>query len=406
MAIDSVSREYITLSFGIDRLFSGFIDAYFGPEEIRTHALAEAESSPRDLLARASKLASAIEAGDYPDVRKRFLVAQVAAMKTILRKLAGDEIGYIDEVRSCFDIEPAYVDERELDLSIDQLDRLLPGSGDVRERMIAWRKQYVISNETARQAISLIMDQARRRTAAFVDLPRGEEVEIVFVDDKPWSGYNWYLGSYRSRVDINTDLPIHVHELPSLVTHEAYPGHHTEHALKERFLYNELGYGEATIQLINAPECVISEGIATLAERIAFPGDEGVTWQSQVLYPAAGIQGDPEREALIAKARAALRAVGGNAALRLHDRGHSETAVVEFFMKYGLNSEAEARQRLRFIADPLWRPYIFTYHVGRDLLGRWLDRFPESDRLARFKTLLTEQITPGMIIEQIATQSS
>jgi hypothetical protein len=76
--------------------------------------------------------------------------------------------------------------------------------------------------------------------------------------------------------------------------------------------------------------------------------------------------------------------------------------VVDYLMRYGLRSEPEARQSFRFIADPLWRPYIFTYHVGRDLLGRWLDLAPAGARQARFARLLTEQIAPSQIAAQIA----
>src|SRR5262249_2754840 len=155
--------------------------------------------------------------------------------------------------------------EAVFDAAIAELDALLPGEGDVRERMIAWRKRYVVETETARQMIGLITAETRRRTAAFVALPAGEEIETTFVQDKPWSGYNWYPGEYRWGVEVNPDLPIHAHTLIPLLAHEGYPGHHTEHSLKEQILYRDHGYGEHAIQLINTPECVISEGIATLA---------------------------------------------------------------------------------------------------------------------------------------------
>jgi hypothetical protein len=406
MSLDPISREYVSLSFAIDRLFPGFIDAYFGPPELKAQALAVSDSDTRSLAARIALLAGNVESGDYSDTRRGYLRAQIRAMATIVRKLAGESIGYIDEVSSCFDIEPTFTPESVFEEAIQELHDLLPGTGDARERMIAWRAGYVVSLEAARRSIDLILNEARRRTEEFQKLPPDEEVEIVFVEDKPWSGYNWYLGKYRSRVDINTDLPIHAHELASLITHEAYPGHHAEHALKEQVLVHERGYGEHTIQLINTPECVISEGIATLAESIIFPDNEGIRWQAETLYPAAGIVGEPEREARISQARVALRAVGGNAALLLHDRSETEDNVVAYLMRYGLNSEKEALQRLRFIADPLWRPYIFTYHVGRDLLGKWLQLLPTTEQLGRFRSLLIEQITPSHIAQQIATGNS
>jgi hypothetical protein len=398
---DPISSEYLSLSFAIDRRFPGFIDAYFGPPEIREAAQVKAYSDPEELLKRATALADVVAAGPYPDSRKGFLLAQIRAMAMISRRLTGQPVDYVDEVRACFDIEPAYSPESVFDTAIAELNELLPGEGDVRERMIAWRDGYVVTPETARRLIDLIEAETRRRTETFVQLPPGDGVEIAFVYDKPWSGYNWYLGDYRSRVDVNTDLPIHAQDLTGLIAHEAYPGHHTEHALKEQVLYREHGYGEHAIQLINTPECVISEGIATLAESIVFPGEEGPRWQADTLYPAAGIAGDPVREARIAKARTALRAVGGNAALRLHAEGQSEDEVIAYLMRYGLASEQEARQRFRFIADPLWRPYIFTYHVGRDLLSRWLDLAPPEERRARFRSLLTEQVTPSQIAAQI-----
>ena len=64
-------------------------------------------------------------------------------------------------------------------------------------------------------------------------LPDGEICDFELVTDKPWSGFNTYLGGLRSRVDINTDLPVLSLFLPHLVAHEAYPGHHTEHTRKE-----------------------------------------------------------------------------------------------------------------------------------------------------------------------------
>jgi hypothetical protein len=85
-----------------------------------------------------------------------------------------------------------------------------------------------------------------------------------------------------------------------------------------------------------------------------------------------------------------------------HVDGASTDEIVAYLMTYSLRTEEEARHRLRFIDDPLWRPYIFTYHVGRDLLGRWLDQAPAEDRLARYRQLLTEQVTPSGIRGQLA----
>jgi hypothetical protein len=396
MTLDPISRDYLALSFAIERHFPGFIDAYFGPPEIKAEAEAREAVPPAELAEHIAGLARRVAASDYPEPRTRFLAAQLRAMETIARRLGGEPMDYLDEVRALFDIEPEYTPESRFEEAIADLDDLLPGAGDVRERMIAWRARYVVSPEMARRLADVIVAEARRRTEAFVDLPANEGVEIAFVADKPWSGYNWYLGDAHSRIDINQDNPIHAHELAGLIAHETYPGHHAEHALKERVLYRERGYGEHAIQLINTPECVISEGIATLAESIIFPGDEGPRWQAENVLPVAGLEGEPEREAAIARALGAQRAVQANAAIMLHERDASEDQVVAYLSRYRLRTEAEARHSLAFIKDPLWRPYVFTYSVGRQLLSKHLAPLPLPERQAQFAKLLIEQITPSM----------
>jgi hypothetical protein len=395
--LDAFGREYARLSFAIERHVPGFIDAYLGPDDLRAaldpgptgypqaHALVTAT---RELLARIPML-------DATEGRKGYLTKQVEAMLATARRVAGEELPYREEVRLLFDIEPVATPAGVYDAAIADLETLLPGDGPIAERLIAWRQSYAIPPETARRLVDIILPELRARTQEFVDLPEGESIEIRMVQDQPWSGYNWYLGNGRSRVDLNTDLPIYAYRLTDLLAHEGYPGHHTEHALKER-LYTEQGLGERALQLINTPECVISEGIATLAEKMLFDPNELVRFRRERVYPAAGISGDTEREVAIGTALRILRSVPGNAALLLHEEGRDPQDVVAYLQRYGLVAEAEARQRLRFIADPLWRAYIFTYHVGYELISGWLDQVP-AERHGRFRTLLTEQVYPSQI---------
>jgi hypothetical protein len=397
--LDAFGREYARLSFAIERHVPGFIDAYLGPEHVRA-ALdssdpAGAPPAPDALVVAARDLLASIPALDAPEGRKGYLTKQVEAMLAIARRVAGEELPYREEVRLLFDIEPRATPEAVYDAAIADLDALLPGEGPIAERMIAWRQSYAIPPETARRLVDVILPELRARTAELVDLPEDESIEIRMVQDQPWSGYNWYLGDGRSRVDLNTDLPIYAYRMTDLLAHEGYPGHHTEHALKER-LYTEQGLGEHALQLINTPECVISEGIATVAEKMLFAPDDLVRFRRERVYPAAGITGDPEREVAIGAALRILRSVPGNAALLLHEEGRDPEDVVAYLRQYALSTEEEARQRLRFIADPLWRAYIFTYHVGYELISSWLDQSP-AERHERFRRLLTDQIYPSQI---------
>lgn len=405
IGLDPVSTSYCTLAFKIERLFPGFVDAYYGPPGVK--AMAELGDAPEAaaLLERAHELAAAV-AGSTHDLapsRKRFLAAQIQGMVTTCRVLAGEALPYREEVRGCLDVDATRVPDPELDAALAELDALLPGDGDLGERMNARRDRSTIDVPTARRMIDLLMAETRRRTADLVDLPAGDEVTVEFVTDKPWSGYNWYLGGARSRVEVNTDLPIHATRLPDLIAHEAYPGHHTEHALKDLGLFRGKGLGEHGIHLINTPECVVSEGIATLAAGMIFPGDDGVRWQAEVLLPEAGIDMDAELQARIDRASRPLKAVAGNAALLLHEEGRPEREVLDYLVHYEMATEEKARKRLSFLTNPLWRPYIFTYSVGYDLLGAWVDAGGPEERHARFRRLLTEQVTPSQLAADLAS---
>jgi len=411
--LDEISTQYVTLAFWLEKHIPGAIDGYMGPVDLRERVDSAPTPEPSEMLAHADALIAAIEGADLPPTRVDYLLAQARGMQTMCRKLTGEELSYVEEVQSYFDVDPVKTPESAYDEAIAALDDALPGDGTIAERMIAYRQGFEIPVAQAQGTVRRIIDEVRARTVAFVPTFTGDEsVELAFVQDKPWSGYNWYLGNLQSLIEINTDLPIKANALLDLMCHEGYPGHHTEHSLKEHLLYREQGYGEHSILLINTPECVISEGIATLAQSVIFRPGEAEAWQTSQLFAELGITSDPARDGQIAQAQRTLRSVGGNAALLLHQEGASEDDVVAYLQAYNLSTETEARHRLRFLTDPLWRAYVFTYHVGRDLLDAWLEREDEEGesltddarwtrRQTRFRELLETQVTPSAIASEI-----
>lgn len=395
--IDSFGTEYLRIAFGVERHFPGFIDAYVGPQELRAEADMAPPPTLADLLARTRALHEQLPAQGYPETRRDYLDKQLTAIAMVLRKLQGETVPYREEVAACFDIEIDLEPEETFAAAIAELEEIVPGRGPILERMNDWRDQYIIDNTTARAGFDLLLNETRNRTLDIVELPAGEEIELSFVVDKPWSGYNWYLGNAKSLVEINVDLPLRALTMTDLTAHEGYPGHHTEHSLKDRELYQKRGYAEHAIHLINTPECVISEGIATVAEAQIFPGEEGIVFKSQVLYPAMGVQGDAEREERIDALFGKLRAVAGNAAMLRHEQGASEAEVIDYLMCWELTPKERAERRFRFLDDPLWRPYIFTYFVGHDLMLDFIGQGPRDQQIDRFRYTLTEQITPSWL---------
>ena len=173
-----------------------------------------------------------------------------------------------------------------------------------------------------------------------------------------------------------------------LATHEAYPGHHTEHAWKEQVQVVEGGRLEESALMVGAPSALVSEGIASLAAEILL-GDE-VERVVAGHVEGTGVPYDPVVSRRVNDAIRPFGYVNGNVALLVHTRGASEEEAIEYSMKWSLRSRKRAEQSVRFITDPLWRSYVTTYSAGYDLCSKWVGGDP-----ARFKRLLTEQLTPA-----------
>lgn len=402
--MDEIGRNYLTLTLNIDRHFEGFVDAYFGPSELKTQAQT---GEPCDLAALADdarQLQAAIKASDYDPQRKDFLTRQTRASAAFIHSLAGEQLDYVEEVELYFDITPEMLDEALFESALAEMDRLLPGKGSLTERMTTWKKGLEVGMEQAMPMFDLARHETRRRTLALYDLPPGEDVSMQLVKDETWSAYNWYLGDYQSRIDFNTDLPVRADSAVPLMAHEGYAGHHTEHVLKEHLLYKKQGRGEHAVQLLFAPECVLSEGLANLARKLLFSDEELAAFLRDELYPLAGLSGvDVETQLRLGKAAEALKGLGGNAALLLHRDGRPLEEVQQYLQRYGLRTPQEAAQSLKFIQHPLSRSYIFNYSVGEVMLAPLLDG---PDAVENFGRLLTEPLTPTQARQWLAKRKT
>ncbi len=385
---DAVSRAYLIAGLAIGEIVEGFVDSYHGPEELRATAAA---TSPVEALEILGSVIDTLERSH----RKSWLDSQFRAMQATLDIVEGRLTTYREQVRSCYDIEPEWVDDARFLEAHEKLESLLPGNGTIGERQIAWRKQFELENDRILPLAGPILDELRKRTRRILELPEEESFELVLVQNQPWSGYNWYLGSCRSRIEINTDLPVLLNRLPDLLAHEGYPGHHTEHSAREAFQFLERGEGEFAIALLTTPQAVISEGIATNALETVVPEKELPGWLQEFVYGPAGMGVDIERDLEIARASRALGSVMGNAALLVHDQGKSVDAAVDYLVRYGLRSEREARQSMEFVMHPLFRTYVYTYTAGYDLIYNTLQNHP--DQTEMFRDLLLDHWSPELL---------
>jgi hypothetical protein len=390
-------REYLLLGLRFDRVEEGYVDSFTGDPALRRAVQSEPAPHPADLARAAERLLNEVPGADGLDIQRAdYLAAHLKALACAGRKFAGQDVGFVEEVRDYFDVDIAKGDPERYREAHRKLDDALGGSGPLAERMQAHRESEEIPPERLEECVHAFSSALRDRVRAEYPLPDTETIVYEVVTDKPWSGFNYYEGNYRSTVAINADLKQQMSNLPRLVAHESYPGHHTEHCRKEFGLVAGQNQAEQTIFLVNTPQCLMAEGLADLALHAAI-GPQWGAWAAEI-YADLGLRFDGERAEAISEASAALADVRQDAALMLHDEHRDVDDVAAFIQRWLLTNEVRARQTLRFLSSPLWRAYTSTYVEGYRLLRGWLEARPVEVTLGeRFGRLLDEPLIPSSL---------
>ncbi len=400
-SLDAIARDYVALILEIGEREPGYVDAYYGPAEWQAAATASPRTVPQ-LIQGAAGLTERLNAvstrGAEPAVaqRRAYLLAHVSAASARLRMLSGEKMSFADEAEALFGIRPELRPLESYDPVLAEIDALLPGAGTLTDRVTAFRADYVIPRDRLQVVMDAAIAECRARTVRHITLPANERFALSFVSDKPWSGYNYYLGDAASRIEINADLPIYTERAIDLGCHEAYPGHHVYNALLEQTFVRERGWVEMSVYPLFSPMSFVAEGSANYGIDLAFPGDEATAYERDVLFPLAGL--DPatagKKAQLAALTRRLARAEYTIADDWLAGRIEREEAIRRL-MKYTLATEARANQRLRFIDT--YRSYIINYGLGRDVVQAWVER-QGPDRWEGMERLLSSQILPADLV--------
>lgn len=394
-------RDYIRLSFRIEKLFPGYVDAYSGPVELKAEVEAEGVTPAEELARQATALQERLGALPLATDRQNYMAKQVRGMEVQCRKMAGERFTLVEEAQAFYDITPTIKPESDFEEGLRLLNDALPGDGPLVDRLTAYRTSRELPKEQAHRLGDLaeqVLAEVRRRSAAIWSIPDEESVELKVVANKPWGGYNWYLGGCRSLVEINSDVPMNLHYLVEMVAHEAYPGHHLEKILKDEEWLKQ-GHLDLSIFLYNTPQCVIAEGIATSAAGQIFAPGEVDQYVKSYLYPQVGMIDDGIDAAQVQKAMDLLAHVDGNAAFLLLQEGRPEEEVAAYISRYKQIPTERAMRSIGFMRS--YGSYIFTYTYGKQLMAPLL---AGEDRHQVFHKLLVDYVTPSDLVAWAANR--
>ncbi len=292
--LNNLAERYVKLALALGELDKDYVDAYYGPPEWRE----EVKKSPKTLdqiASESSELAKAFKDVDSSKLnpleqrRLKFTSRQLAALLARIQILQKKKMTFDEESQALYDAVAPIYKEEDFQPLLNQIDKLIPGTGDLQPRYEAFKKGFMIPKEKVDTVFKMAIQECKSRTAKHIQLPAEENFTVEYVQGKSWSGYNWYQGNYRSIIQVNTDLPIAIDRAIDLACHEGYPGHHVLNLLIEKNLVRDKGWKEFSVYPLFSPLSLIAEGTANYGIEVAFPGNERVKYETEVLFPLAGL---------------------------------------------------------------------------------------------------------------------
>jgi len=400
-----IAPAYVKLVLRVGEHEDGYVDAYYGPPEWQAEAKVN-KGTVAELEAEAERLIAAVEAvppgrlSALSRQRKAFLAAHLKAVRYRLDMIEGRRDPFLVEAEALFGVRPHLEPLSFYDPVLERLERTLPGVGPLAERMEAWRAKYVIPKERLLAVMEAGIAECRRRTRQHIRLPASEAFTLEFVTGKSWSGYNWYKGQAQSLIQVNTDLPIYISRALDLGCHEGYPGHHAHNVLLEDRLVRGQGFVEFSVYPLFSPLSLIAEGTSNYGVDLAFPDEEKLNFEREVLYPLAGL--DPSTAAALSAMNAAVKDLAGArmtiSADYLDGRIDRETAIA-LMQKYQLVSRARAEQLITFTDN--YRTYVINYGLGEEMARRYVrnQAYDPARRWRVMERVLSRPTLPGDLLK-------
>ena len=376
MNLDHIAETYVKLVLAVGEHDESYVDAYIGPAAWREDAKAQAVPL-NTLLAQADALIahskSLPPAPQDQTERHVFLGLQIAAVRAHIAFLNGAVLPFDEESKVLYDAVSPTLTPADLDKTLAELDGLLPGEGDLNQRLSHYNKQFEIPRDKLDAVFSAAINEARARTRRYIALPDNESFSVEYVSGKVWSAYNWYKGNSHSLIEVNTDFPMFISRAIDLASHEAYPGHHVFNVLIENELVKEKGWIEYAIYPLYSPMSFLAEGSANYGIEVAFPHAERMVFEKEVLFPLAGI--DPEKAERYYQIQAVLQRLsyaGNMVAKRYLDGEIDRETAINMLMTYSLSDAERSAQRIRFIEK--LRSYVINYNLGQDVVQAYIEQ--------------------------------
>ncbi len=394
----SAAQRYVKLVLSLGEHDADYVDAYYGPpqwrEEVRATKPALDHVHAAALALREELRAMPAQAGIHI-LRLKYLLRQTEALIARAEMLNGRTMSFDEESQALYDAVAPHNDETYFQRLNTQLERELPGKGALTDRLEAFRREFIITRDRLDLVFKTAIDACRVITQQHMQLPKNETFTVEYVNNKSWSGYNWYQGNFRSLIQVNTDLPIFIDRAIDLACHEGYPGHHVYNTLLEKNLVRDRDWPEFSVYALFSPQSLIAEGSANYGIDVAFPAEERVEFERKSLFPVAGLDPKGAEQYYRVHELASKTSYAGNEAARQYIDGKINAGqAAEWLTTYALMSPERARQRVRFFDQ--YRSYVINYNLGKDLVKEHVERLARNDDDRRWRVFMELLSSPTL----------
>ncbi len=400
MKLSEYGRRFLNLTLRIDKHNKGYVDFYIGPKKLRKIVDNEVITSPNKLLSDCKALQKDLFKQGYDKKRERYLEKTLISMRTSIEILSDIDIPIKEQFSKLYDVVLQPVKESELDNLKEEFSAAYGDSGSLEKRMNDLRVRRTVPEGKVFELYKKALNITRERTKKlFVNLlPQKERIVLELVknnDEIKWSYYNWYVGNFCSRIEVNPNYNIYWTGLLSSAAHEGYPGHHTEFAIKERVLYRELNQFEHSILLLHSPKLILSEGIAELALKMLFSNREAVEISLRELCPDSSNEDSLEMMMAQNKVKGKITLFWYNFAYHALIDKYNDEQLIRYGTNFEIVSKETIKIQLKKISNPVYSKNAFMYNLGSNLIKYKYGKLPS---VKNFQNLITNPHLPSDLI--------
>ena len=329
-----------------------------------------------------------------------YIRGMLEAFSTYARVLEGDNIPYVEAIRSMQQVELRPVPEAKFQALSNKLaDELgrLGYKGTLGQQVRGWLDDTAIPAEEVAATASRFLDRAKQSTQArVVSLAEGDGIDAVnSIRGVFWSGLSRYLGNFRGDLTFNIDRPWSIPTFANILCHEGYPGHHAFYGH-----WDEL-YRQGKLPLEAAYYSTAGNPADPMFEGSPETGLHFLGWDD---FDEETPEITDEEKRSFAIGRDVLdlqRMLQMQGCYLYHVAGASHEEAVQHMLSGGIYTSIEAENTFRFFTHPVQRYYYPCYYYGRWMIYEGYSAVPKEKRSDFFKLLYDRPHTNETFIAEV-----